>query len=149
MPLTSSLTRTSGGVSRLLRTYLRDKWPFGFRTEEWRTRKLSPSSKILSPDVVQVGHRQFRSHSVVSKRPLERLEYVFNSSHPCQWWQILWIVFLSSPYLALKPSAAQPDCVVLIFTCLLLVLFLTRIFLYVLNVLFLPLGQYKGTWSIF
>lgn len=130
MPLTSSLTRTSGGGSRLPRTYPRDKWPFGFRTEEWKTRKLSPSSKTLSPDVGQIGHREFKRFQLSPKDLWKDLNMYLIPPSPCQWWQILWIVFLSSPYLALKPFAAQPDFVVLFCTCLLLILLLSRFVFY-------------------
>lgn len=86
--------------------------------------------------------------SVVAKRPLERLEYVFNSPPPssnndgkfCE------LFFFFDPYLALKPFASQPDFVVLFLLVYYWFCSCLGFFFFndVLNVLFLPPGQYKG-----
>lgn len=59
-------------------------------------------------------------------------------------------LFFFLPLMSLILSAAQPDFVVLLFSCLLLILFCLGFFFNdVFNVLFLPSGQYKGLETFF
>lgn len=144
MPLTSSLTRTRGGGSRLPRTYPNDKWPFGFRIEESKTRKLSPSSKILSPDVGQVGHKEFKCFSLSPKDLWKDLNMYLIPPTSLPLMANFVNCFSFSPLSGSKTFAPHPDFVVLFLLVYYWFCSFLGLFFDVFNVLFLPPGQYKG-----
>lgn len=128
MPLTSSLTRTRGGGSRLPRTYPNDKWPFGFRIEESKTRKLSPSSKILSLDVGQIGHREFKCFSLSPKDLWKDLNMYLIPPTCLPLMANFVNCFSFSPLSGSKTFCSPSWLCSSVSTCLLLILFFSRIY---------------------